>query len=63
MVSGPVTYAYVGGSIGFAWQVTRRIALVPELAVLTQVYAPAGFTSELPNALGMQAGVGILWDR
>jgi hypothetical protein len=62
-VSGPVSFAYAGGSIGFAWQVWRHVALVPELAVLTQVYAPAGFTSELPNAIGIQAGIGLLWDR
>jgi hypothetical protein len=61
-VSGPIGFAYAGGSIGFVWQVARRIALVPEIAVLAQLYAPPGFASELPNALAIQTGVGILWD-
>lgn len=61
-VSGPLSFAYAGGSLGFVWQVTQHVALVPEVAVLTQIYAQPGFTSELPNALGIQAGIGALWD-
>jgi hypothetical protein len=61
-VSGPVHFAYVGGSLGFAYQVSEHFALVPELALLTELYAQPGFTSELPNAIGIQAGIGILWD-
>jgi hypothetical protein len=62
-VSGPLSFAYAGGSLGFVWQVAPHIALVPEVAVLTQIYAQPGFTSELPNAVGLQAGIGALWDR
>lgn len=62
-VSGPVQFAYAGGSIGFVWQAFAHLALVPEVAFLTQIYAPPGFTSELPNAIGVEAGVGLLWDR
>ena len=62
-ISGPVHFAYAGGSVGFAWQVTHHVALLPEVAFLTQIYSEPGFTSELPDAIGLQAGVGILWDR
>ncbi|HUJ61571.1 MAG TPA: hypothetical protein VLX92_23865, partial [Kofleriaceae bacterium] len=58
----PVSFAYAGGSIGFAWQITRRLALFPEIAALTQIYAQPGFTSSLPDAIGLEAGVGVLFD-
>ena len=41
----PAQYVFVGGSLGFAWQVTRRVALVPELGVLVNVYSEPGFAS------------------
>jgi hypothetical protein len=59
---GAIGFAYAGGSLGVVWQVARKVALVPEVAALAQLYAPAGFTSELPNAVGIQAGVGVLFD-
>jgi hypothetical protein len=61
-VSGPINFAYAGGSVGFVWQIARHVALLPEVAVLTQIYSDPGFTSELPNAIGIQAGFGVLWD-
>ena len=61
--SGPVQFAYAGGSIGFVWQAFAHVALVPEVAFLTQIYAQPGFTSELPDAIGLESGVGVLWDR
>jgi len=62
-VSGPVHFAYAGGSLGFVWQLWEHVALVPEIAILTELWAQPGFTSELPNALGMQGGIGVLWDH
>lgn len=61
-VAGPLHFAYAGGSLGFVWQLWDHVALVPEVAVLTELWAQPGFTSELPNALGIQAGIGVLWD-
>lgn len=62
-VSGPVHFAYAGGSVGFVWQAFAHVALVPEVAFLTQIYAEPGFTSDLTHAIGLEAGVGVLWDR
>ena len=62
-VSGPVSFAYAGASIGYAWQVTRCVALMPEVSLLTQIYAEPGFTSSLPDAIGIEAGLGVLWDH
>jgi hypothetical protein len=61
-VNGPIGFAYAGGSIGFVWQVARRFALVPEVAMLAQLYAPPGFASELPDAVAIQTGLGVIWD-
>lgn len=62
-VDGPLHFAYLGGSLGFAWQIWEHVAVMPELALLTELWSPPGFTSELPNAVGIQAGIGFLWDR
>ncbi len=61
-VPWPINFVYVGTSLGFAWQATPRLALMPEVSLLTQVYADPGFSSNVANALGIQAGVGILFD-
>ena len=50
--------------MGFAWQLAERFALLPELALLTQVYSDPGFTtSNVANAVGFQVGVGLIYDR
>jgi hypothetical protein len=61
-VPHPVNFAYFGSSIGFVWQVGDHLALVPEVALLTQLYADPGFSSNVAGALGIQTGVGVLYD-
>ena len=62
-VTSPLHFAYIGGSLGYAWQLTEHVALMPEVALLTQLWAQPGFTSELPDGVGIQAGIGVLWDH
>jgi hypothetical protein len=61
-VPHPINFVYVGGSAGFAWQMTDHVALMPEIALLTQVYADPGFASNVAGAAGIQAGIGVLVD-
>ncbi len=58
----PVSFAFVGGSLGFAWSVTPSFTLMPELSFLTQLYAEPGFNSNVGGGLGMQGGIGFLYD-
>jgi hypothetical protein len=58
----PVNFVYMGGSLGFAWQIMQHFALMPEVAVLSQVYADPGFSSNVAGAFGIQWGIGVLWD-
>jgi len=58
----PVSFAFVGGSVGFAWSVTEHLTLMPEMSFLTQLYAEPGFNSNVGGGLGMQGGIGFLYD-
>ena len=62
-VTGPVSFMYAGASIGFAYRVTHCVSILPELAMLTQIYAEPGFSSSLGDAVGVQLGLGVLWDH
>lgn len=61
-VPHPINYAYLGGSVGFAWQVSEHLALMPEVAMLTEIYADPGWSSNVVDAVGVQAGVGLLFE-
>ena len=61
-VSYPLSYVFAGGSIGFAWKVSRHFTVLPEVSMLTQLYSQPGFSSNLEGALGIQASAGVLWD-
>jgi hypothetical protein len=61
-VGHPVSFVLAGASFGYAWQVSPRVTLIPELAFLTQVYAEPGFSSFVAGGLGMQGSVGVLLD-
>jgi hypothetical protein len=60
--SRPVSFAFAGGSIGYVWQVTRSFALMPEVSALAQLYAEPGFNSNVGGGLGLQSGIGFLYD-
>jgi hypothetical protein len=53
---------FVGLSAGFAWRLAKHFTVMPEIATLTQLYAPAGFATNVNNAVGMQLSLGLLFD-
>jgi len=59
---GPVSFLYAGLSVGVALRVGPRFWLMPEVAALTQVYAEPGYSSNVAGAVGLQAGIGLLFD-
>ena len=61
-LSVPVNFLYAGASVGVAIQLDSHVALMPEVALLGQIYADPGFTSNLASALGIQASIGLLVD-
>jgi hypothetical protein len=61
-IGHPLAYAFVGLSVGFAWRIVKHLTLMPEVATLSQLYAPAGFASNVANALGFQLALGVLVD-
>jgi hypothetical protein len=60
--SRPVSFAFAGGSLGYVWQVTRSFALMPEVSALAQLYAEPGWSSNVGGGLGLQGGIGFLYD-
>jgi hypothetical protein len=61
-VAYPLSYVFAGGSVGFAWKVSRHFTLLPEVSFLTQIYSQPGFSSDLEGTLGIQASAGVLFD-
>jgi hypothetical protein len=59
----PAQFAFVGASVGYARQVSRRVAIVPEVGVLANVYSEPGFGSLTSGGPALEAVVAILWDR
>ncbi len=59
---GPVSYLYAGASVGVSIQLDSHVALMPEVALLGQIYSDPGFTSNVANALGIQGAIGLLVD-
>ena len=55
-------FVFVGASLGYVWQIARRIALMPELAVLANAYVERGYGTFASAGPAMQAAVAILWD-
>ncbi len=60
--SAPLGFLYAGGSIGVALRVDPHLFIMPELAVLTQLSAEPGFSSNLERAVGAQASLAFLID-
>jgi hypothetical protein len=59
---GPVSFLYAGASIGIAIRLDDHVALMPEIAALAQLYADAGYGSNLLDAVGLQGSIGLLVD-
>jgi hypothetical protein len=62
-IGHPAQFVFVGGSVAFVWQVWSRVALVPELGVLVNVYSEPGFSTFTAAGPALQAALGVLWDR
>ncbi len=60
--SGLISFLYTGLSLGFVGQITRDFALMPEISALVLLHADPGYATNVSNALGLQAGVGLLFD-
>jgi len=58
----PISFLFAGGSVGFAYRVSRSLTIMPEVAFLGQLYAEPGFNSNVGGGLGMQGGIGFLYD-
>jgi hypothetical protein len=59
---GPVSFLYAGLSVGVAIRLDDHVALMPEVAALGQLYADAGYASNLLDAVGFQGSIGLLVD-
>jgi hypothetical protein len=62
-IGRPAQFVFVGGSVGFVWQLWSRVALVPELGLLANVYSEPGFSSFASAGPAVQVALGVLWDR
>jgi len=58
----PLQFVFVGGSVGYVWQLTARFALMPELGVLTAVFAEPGYGTFTEAGPALQAALTLLWD-
>ncbi|MFT3840913.1 MAG: hypothetical protein QM723_28240 [Myxococcaceae bacterium] len=58
----PVSDLLAGASVGFVWQFSKHVALMPEVAVLAQPWAETGYNSNVGGGLGIQAALGLLID-
>jgi hypothetical protein len=58
----PASFLLAGASVGYAWKISPRWTLMPEVALLTQLYAQPGFSSDVANTAGVQASIGVLFD-
>jgi hypothetical protein len=61
-IGHPLEFVFVGLSAGFAWRIVKHFTLMPEIATLTQLYAPTGFATNVNDAVGIQLSLGMLFD-
>jgi hypothetical protein len=54
----PVSFVFLGGSLGFWWRVADSFALVPEVAWAGNVFAEEGFGTLTAGGLGLQLSLG-----
>ena len=58
----PTSYFFAGLSIGFALRVLRHVTFMPEASLLTQLYAPPGYTSNVASTAALQLSAALLFD-
>lgn len=57
---GPVSFFYLGGSVGVALRLDDHVSLMPEITFLGQVYADPGYATNLAGAVGITGALGLL---
>ncbi|MBK8256997.1 MAG: hypothetical protein IPK82_30525 [Polyangiaceae bacterium] len=58
-VPRPVSYVFLGGSLGYFWQLTQNLAVMPEVAWAGNVFAEEGFATSLGDGVGLQFSLGV----
>lgn len=58
--TAPVSFMYVGLSVGVALRIDAHVTLMPEVSAMTQAYADPGFATNLDQALGLTGALGLL---
>lgn len=58
----PTSFVYLGASVGFVLRIDSHVALLPELALLGQLYADSGTASNIAGGLGLLGAIGLLVD-
>ncbi len=58
-LSRPVSFVFFGGSLGYWWRMTDALAIVPEVAWTSNVFAEEGFGTFLGKGLGLQLSLGV----
>ena len=56
------SYFFTGLSLGFAWRIVRHVTFMPEASLLTQLYAPPGYTSNVNDTAAFQLAAAFLFD-
>jgi hypothetical protein len=56
------SYFFAGLSVGFAWRLLRHVTLMPEVSLLTQLYSPPGYTSNVASTAALELAIGMLFD-
>ena len=56
------SYFFTGISLGFAWRVVRQFTFMPEASLLTQLYSPPGYTSNVDSTAAFQLSAAMLFD-
>lgn len=56
------SYFFTGLSLGFAWRIVRHFTFMPEASLLTQLYSPPGYTSNVASTAAFQLAAAVLVD-
>ena len=59
----PLQFVFAGASLGYVWQVAPHVALVPEVALLDDLYAEPGYGTFTEAGPAFEAAFAILWER
>jgi hypothetical protein len=58
----PQQFGFAGASLAYVWQLSRHVAVIPEVALLTTVYAEPGYGTFTTAGPATQAAIAIVWD-